>query len=183
MKSQKGFSAVVVLVTVVVFGLLAVGGWYVWRQTDGELVNTGSENREEASQTDTNSGPAADDNYQLKGELLDVTMAKTVRGVQTGGQSKGEAKARFVDGKYEMVATFDNLPDPKDDDFYEGWIVRRDPFKFISTGEVVEVNGVYTNIFTDDEDLTAFDFYVLTLEPNDGDPGPADHIVEGVMTR
>jgi len=39
------------------------------------------------------------------------------------------------------------------------------------------------NNFTSDIDYSSYDFYVLTLEPNDGDPAPADHIVEGAVMK
>lgn len=183
MKNQKGFGLAEVLAIFIVIGLLAGGGWYVWQTTYKNDPSLDNQNEQVTEQPDAEPAPANDESYQLKGNLLDVTMAKTVRGVQTKGQSNGEAKARFADGTYEMVATFENLPDPLEDDFYEGWLVRHQPFKFISTGKLTKTDDGYTNRFTADEDLTAFDFYVLTLEPNDGDPAPADHIVEGAMKK
>jgi len=33
--------------------------------------------------------------------------------------------------------------------------------------------------YTADEDKTDFESVVITLEPEDGDPGPADHVLEG----
>jgi len=112
--------------------------------------------------------------YEYSGQLQDVT----------GGNASGVAKANFTDGTYSLLATFENLPDPEGTDFYEGWIVRRgDAFDVISTGKVEKTDDVYTNMYSSGDDLTDHDFYVLTIEPNDGDPAPAGHIVEGVMKK
>ena len=120
--------------------------------------------------------------YQFIGDLLDVTKEKTVQGVNTQGKATGVSQANFADNTYELLATFKDLPDPVGTDFYEGWIVRKGlKFDVISTGKAVKVNGQYQNTFTSNNDLTDHDFYVLTIEPDDGDPAPAGHIVEGTM--
>jgi hypothetical protein len=121
--------------------------------------------------------------FDYSGTLEDVTDGKSIRGLSTSGAAIGEAKASFSDGKYSLMATFENLPDPKGGEFYEGWVVRKSPFDFISTGELQKVDGMYINTYTSGSDLTAYSFYVLTVEPDDGDPAPADHIVEGTMTK
>ncbi len=110
--------------------------------------------------------------YQFSGKLLDVI----------GGNSSGIAQSRFENGTYELLVTFSELPEPLDTDFYEGWVVRKGVnLSVISTGEAQEKDGVYQNVFTSNKDLTDHDFYVLTLEPDDGDPTPAEHILEGVL--
>jgi hypothetical protein len=122
--------------------------------------------------------------FQYSGQLADVTGGATIRGISTGGNGSGVAKASYKNGKYDLLVTFENISDPAGTDFYEGWVVRRgDDFSVISTGRVEKVDGVYTNAYSSGDDLTDHDFYVLTIEPDDGDPAPADHIVEGVMTR
>jgi hypothetical protein len=52
------------------------------------------------------------------------------------------------------------------------WIVRQDPLSVISTGRLEKDNEGYANVFKSDKNLTDHDFYVLTLEPDDGDPAP-----------
>ena len=122
--------------------------------------------------------------YQYSGQLADVTEGKTIRGTSTDGESSGIAKANFKDSVYSLLVTFENLPDPQGTDFYEGWVVRKgSQFSVISTGEVEKVDEVYTDTYLSGEDLTDHNFYVLTLEPDDGDPAPADHILEGTMTK
>ena len=120
--------------------------------------------------------------FTWTGVLEDVTAGEEVRGVTTAGDSAGVASARLDDNDYYyLLAEIGDLPEPNADDFYEGWVVRREPFRFESTGELVKDGDLYVNTFGSTKDLSDHDFYVLTLEPNDGDPAPADHIVEGVL--
>ena len=121
--------------------------------------------------------------YQYSGNLLDVTKGKKIRGVVTGNKATGVAKAMFKDEKYFMTATFKDLPDPVGNDFYEGWVVKKSPLSALSTGKVIKKDGVYVNNYFSDKNLVDHDFYVLTLEPNDNNPAPADHIVEGTMKK
>ncbi|PIQ78601.1 hypothetical protein COV82_00355 [Candidatus Peregrinibacteria bacterium CG11_big_fil_rev_8_21_14_0_20_46_8] len=111
--------------------------------------------------------------YMYAGKLKDVS----------GGNAEGMAQATFENGEYKLLATFDNLPALDSGFFYEGWVVRKSPFHFVSTGRVDRINGVYTNVYSSADDLTDHTMYVLTLEPDDDDPAPADHIVEGNMKR
>ena len=109
--------------------------------------------------------------YDYYGELIDVS----------GGRAAGVAQAGFADDLYKLSVEFDQLPDPEGIDFYEGWVVRKEPFDFISTGKTIQQGENEFNVFSSDRDLTDYDFYVLTLEPDDGDPTPAEHILEGTM--
>ncbi len=119
------------------------------------------------------------------GVLNDVTKGEVVRGVTTTERTTGFGTARLTDVGYELEVVFEALPVPQGDDFYEGWIVRPgDNFSVLSTGALVLEDtgtGSYSNSYRSDEDLLDHDFYVLTLEPNDGDPAPADHILEGAL--
>ena len=121
--------------------------------------------------------------YDYFGQLTDVTQAKTIRGVMTAGNASGGARATFYDDTYYLLATFANVPEPQNGDFYEGWVVRKEPFDFISTGPVVVIDGAMVNGYVSKQDLTDYNFYVLTLEPDDGNPAPADHVVEGTMQK
>jgi len=123
--------------------------------------------------------------YTYSGQLHDVTEGSTIRGITTGGSGSGIAQANFKEGIYDLFVTFENISDPRSTDFYEGWIVRRGAsFSVLSTGRVdKDADGIYTNTYRSGEDLTDHDFYVLTIEPDDGNPAPADHIVEGVLSN
>ena len=119
--------------------------------------------------------------YVLNGTLQDVTGGETVRGITTLPDTTGTVRTGFIGENFVMEAEFSNLPEPQGDDFYEGWLVRKgDDFSVISTGVLVgEDSGTYSNGFTSEENLLDHTTYILTIEPNDGDPAPADHILEG----
>jgi hypothetical protein len=94
----------------------------------------------------------------------------------TEGSASGKASAGFEKGEYKLSAEFSGLPELDDGYFYEGWVVRKSgELSVLSTGKVVDNK----NIFVSDKDLTDHNFYVLTLEPDDGNPDPAEHILEG----
>jgi len=117
------------------------------------------------------------------GELEDVTNGQTIRGTAYDGNASGLSKATYSKSGYALMAEFKNLPEPTGSDFYEGWIVRQSPFDFISTGKLEKTDGQYQNTYASEQDLTDHDFYVLTLEPDDNNPAPADHILEGTMMK
>lgn len=111
-----------------------------------------------------------DDVLTLEAALEDVT----------GGNASGTAIATYSDGTYSLNATFENLLDPDEGYFYEGWIVRTDgELSVLTTGALEQVDGKWVNIFTAERDLTDHNQYVLTIEPDDGNPLPAGHVVEG----
>jgi len=130
-------------------------------------------------------GDAMDEDVMEKEEDVIMKKIDDISGVLedvSGGDASGVAKAGFIDGGYTLVATFEGLTDPEGTDFYEGWIVRRgDDMNVISTGKVLEEETGYINHYTADENLLDHDFYIVTIEPDDGDPAPAVHILEGVM--
>ena len=117
--------------------------------------------------------------FTYSGSLEDVT----------GGEASGFAQAGFKEelsetqsGMYLLEVRLENLPELTENFFYEGWLVRRSPFVFISTGTLAKhTDGGDMNRFVSLKDYTPYDFYVLTLEPDDGDPAPAEHILEGEL--
>lgn len=121
--------------------------------------------------------------YSLQAELADVTNGETLFGnVNTAGEATGTVEAGFNGERYQLNGTFNNLPDPEDGAFYEGWLVMNEPMNVISTGALEqELPGVYTNVFSVEDDLTNHTRYVLTIEPDDGDPAPAEHVLDGMF--
>ena len=113
--------------------------------------------------------------------LENVTGDGVVRWIVTPASSVWHASVSYAEWDFTLHAKFKGISDPQGDDFYEGWLVQKSPFKFISTGELKKVDGNYINHFESDIDYRSYDFYVLTLEPNDGNPAPADHIFEGTV--
>lgn len=131
----------------------------------------------------TNNNSAEEINYDYSGNLTDVTGGKTVGSINTENKASGIAKANFKNNTYSLIANFNDLPDPPGTDFYEGWVVRQNPLNVISTGKAEKNNGQYVNTFTANRDLTDHDFYVLTIEPDNGNPEPAEHVLEGVIQK
>ncbi|PJA45501.1 hypothetical protein CO174_02900 [Candidatus Uhrbacteria bacterium CG_4_9_14_3_um_filter_50_9] len=100
----------------------------------------------------------------------------------TGGESFGLAHAAYENGVYTMVARMGGLPEPAEGYFYEGWIVRRgEDLSVISTGPVTYLDNDVVNVYRSTTDLTDHNFFVLTLEADDGNPSPLEHILEGTF--
>ncbi|MGB0757399.1 MAG: anti-sigma factor domain-containing protein [Patescibacteria group bacterium] len=182
-----------VVIAIVILALIVIGGYFVYQQdsaTPAEQPDTVMMDDTTPANDEMEKQVSGDDamamknmEYAYSGVLTDVTIEQNVTRVDTGGNASGIAQADYSDGVYKLLATFENLPEPNGDDFYEGWIVRPEPFNFISTGPVEKVDGVYTNTYMSGADLTDYPVYVLTIEPNDGDPAPDEHVVEGMMKK
>lgn len=137
----------------------------------------------EFEKLDIKESSVMEDDYDLNGTLVDVTAGKIIRNINTEGKAEGAVESRFKDNKYELRATFVNLPEPTGTDFYEGWIVRKgENMDVVSTKSLSRINGEWVNVFESDEDLSDHTFYVVTLEPYDNNPLPYDsHILEGYL--
>lgn len=119
----------------------------------------------------------------MVGKDITYTYEGTLEDLK-GGKIFGTLKANYANENYDLLATFANLPKPEEGMFYEGWIVRKgDNFDVISTGRVKETEGVYSNVFNSDKDLTDHDLYILTLEAEDGDATPGEHVLEGALKK
>ncbi len=95
----------------------------------------------------------------------------------TGGQASGTARRRY-DDKFYLKVIASGLPALEKGFFYEGWLVGEDGF--FSTGRMaVFADGRAELYYTAQEDKSDFSSVVITLEPEDGDPAPADHVIEG----
>ncbi|OGH83870.1 MAG: hypothetical protein A2373_02000 [Candidatus Magasanikbacteria bacterium RIFOXYB1_FULL_40_15] len=101
----------------------------------------------------------------------------------TGGKAGGIVNTAYDNRIYYLSASFAELPELKNGDFYEGWLVKQEPFSFVSVGKAEKLGGVYSNIYKSETDLMGYDFYVLTLEPDDGDPSSAVHVLEGYLMK
>jgi uncharacterized protein YxeA len=170
--------------------LMGAGAYYFYTKADKEAEIVQKDTTTETNETVAEDTPILEEvaeesiQYQYKGTLKDVLASESAtlrRGLTTNGNATGVAKYAYIDGEYMLYVTFENLPKPQGDDFYEGWLVRNDPFDFISTGELKKIDGEYVNEFNSDKNYSKYDFYVLTIEPNDNDPTPAGHVLEGTM--
>lgn len=94
------------------------------------------------------------------------------------GEAEGYGNYGTMENETKLFASFD-VVDPGPDFFYEGWLVcDGKPY----TTNALELNdGRYENIFVSTEVPTDCQKYVLTIEPDDNDPAPADHVMDGVF--
>jgi hypothetical protein len=100
------------------------------------------------------------------------------------GDYTGEGVAgRQWDGTTFVHAVTAVLGAPADGTFYEGWLVRPDPFEFISTGKLSAGDDGYGLTFSMDRDLTGHTNIVITeeTEANGLDGVPEAHVLEGAF--
>ena len=111
--------------------------------------------------------------------LENVVGNQTIRWISFNWTEMWSASSTTTSAGTHVFAQFDSLPDAGPDNFYEGWIVRMSGWvSVLSTGELEMRDGSYVNDWMIWDDIADHTFYVLTLEPNDNDPAPADHILE-----
>lgn len=100
----------------------------------------------------------------------------------TGGGSFGLAHATFEKNTYKFFASLGNLPALRDGYVYEGWVVKRgEHMSVVRIGQAVQNGEAMVQVFESQTNLLDHDFFVLTLEPDDGDPAPAEHVLEGTF--
>lgn len=111
--------------------------------------------------------------------LENVVWSQVIRWVSFDGSEIWRANSTTSEDGTRVYAEFEGLSDAGSDNFYEGWIVRQSWWlSVLSTGELTENNGIMINDRSTSDDISDHTFYVLTLEPRDNDPAPADHILE-----
>jgi hypothetical protein len=118
----------------------------------------------------------------MMAQLSDVTKAAAIQGVQFNGIASGKVVVAPL--LSQGSAIFKDLPAPINGSFYEGWIVTKgkNP-RVVSTGKAILEKGEFINDFTLKADYNDNASYILTLEPNDGNSAPADHILEGKIQK
>lgn len=122
-----------------------------------------------------------DDDMMIPGdeEMVDLSFRnKIVLTDVSGLGAEGEGYYGNIDGETRVYASF-NVVETEEDYFYEGWLICGG--EVFSTGELERFDGLYMDFFVSTELPDVCEEYVLTLEPNDGDPAPAEHIMDGVM--
>ncbi len=119
--------------------------------------------------------------YKYSGELQDATDEKIIRHIDTGGAASGSVEVVLKDGVYTLSATFTGLQQPSGSDFYEGWIINESTSELISVGQAAKSDDNYTISYNMGEDYSAYTKFVLTIEADDGESAPADHILEGII--
>lgn len=134
--------------------------------------------QDESLPTDTSTPTELEDFPEIikngEAELSDVA----------GGNSRGVAVYRYdSDGNYYLEVTFADLPELEEGFFYEGWLYNGATGDAPTTGAIIESEDGLVNYFQSSIDYSDYDQYFLTLEPDDGDPAPAEHILEGTFVE
>lgn len=106
-------------------------------------------------------------------EGVEMTVLEDV----TGGQAIGTAWRQFSDNKFFHKVEVSGLLALEKGFFYEGWLVGDEGF--FSTGRIGEETGKGVLYYKTDEDKSDFRGVVITLESEDGDSAPAEHVLEG----
>jgi uncharacterized protein (UPF0333 family) len=164
---KKAAYLIVIIVLVIIVGIAA-------------YLLIGTNNSEPSSKEQATEEPE-EIVYKYSGELQDVTNEKIIRDVNTGGAASGSVEVVFEDGVYTLTATFTGLQRSNGSDFYEGWIINESTSELISVGQVAEADDNYTISYNMGEDYSAYTKFVLTIEADDGESAPADHILEGTI--
>lgn len=100
----------------------------------------------------------------------------------TGGDGYGIAHATLKTGSFTLIAQMGNLPEPASEYYYEGWVVRREgELAVLSLGRAQKTEDGYALVYLTSTDLSDHDFFVVTLESDDGNPAPGEHILEGIL--
>ena len=97
--------------------------------------------------------------------------------------ANGATRSDFFDDRTYKHELELNIEQAKEGYFYEGWLVNPENGNFISTGEVENIAGDVRHKmeFEVRRDLRPYMKVVVTLEPDDGDPAPAEHVAEGTL--
>lgn len=160
----------ILAVVVVIIGLIWVLGARQAAETTSTAVSTTPVPTPTATATATPAGtPVALEAETIK--LFDVS----------GGNSNGEATRKFSDGRFTHSVSA-SLPDPEDNAFYEGWLVKADSSGFFSTGKMNKSGDKYELNYTDTEDHPDYPTVVITLEKIE-DTEPETHILEGTFSE
>jgi len=169
----------------VVVILVVIGMWWASRQSKEEVsreivLEPTMMLEEELVEAMTEAEKAAIET-QVTGSGSEQVSLADVTGGQVSGiawrryeaEAVGDETAKFY---HKVEAT--GLPALEKGFFYEGWLVGE--AGFFSTGRMaVFPDGTGILYYKALEDKSDFSSVLITLEPEDGDPAPAAHVIEG----
>lgn len=121
------------------------------------------------------------DDGMMKGEEGSLFRNKMVlKNVSKQENPEGNGFYDVMEGETRAFASF-KVDAPGEGFFYEGWLVcNKKPY---STGELFLEDGYYNNWFSSKDLPENCQKYVLTIEPDDNDPAPADHVMDGKFQK
>ena len=99
----------------------------------------------------------------------------------TGGTSYGLVHLNFSQGKFQVAATFGDLPETTNGSSYQAWLVKRgDGMKVLNLGELNAIGKIMTLTYASKMDLSEYDFFVVTLQTANATV-PGEYLLEGVV--
>lgn len=111
-----------------------------------------------------------------------ATLTTDITDVNSG-ETLGAAALVISPSGQSFLSASATLPALEEGYFYEGWLVRSEPLSVVSTGAMEEEMPLeFYNDFTGDVDYSDHPKYIITLEPDDGDPAPAGHVADGTLS-
>jgi len=77
--------------------------------------------------------------YQYFGDLVSIFDDKKINNITLRGDLNGGVKVSYLDNSYLLIASFKNLPDLKNNSFYNGWLVKEggNSLSIINTGKAI----------------------------------------------
>jgi hypothetical protein len=129
---------------------------------------------------DTQEPLSQEEIQQLKEEVDSVVSTAgdtTVLQDASGGNASGQAQRAFSDGRFYLKMTAANLLFLEKGFYYEGWLEQDNSFISIGRMELDNSSGVL--YYTASVDRSDYNRVLLSQEPEDGDPAPAEVILEG----
>lgn len=172
--------------------LLALAGIFFWKSKKAQkLEPTPSAeevmiHQEEGMVKKTEEGTQVmteEEAKKLKEEIDGALSGQDVASISlkdvSGGQASGQAKRAFSDGKFYHKVEASNLKSLEKGFYYEGWLMNSQDL-YISTGRMEA--DAFSNgqlYYLSSTDKSEYSKVVVTLEPEDGNPEPTQHILEG----
>lgn len=165
----RGFFGTIVLLLA---PILVLGG-ILWFRSHRPAADTTAENTE-STLVDLLEPGSEDAPIARAREETDLTDVR-------GGSSWAVASRQIEDAvfRHTIVA---NLPALAEGYAYEGWLLVEEPFLFFSTGTFQpNADGTFGLVWEGvrGKDYQHYTQVIVTLEPIDGDPAPAEHVLEG----
>ncbi|MDP7476900.1 MAG: anti-sigma factor, partial [Candidatus Peribacteraceae bacterium] len=117
----------------------------------------------------------------FEGHGLETWFAYGAMNGVDGAAANGVTQSQLFEDGYFLHTANVNIAPAEDGYFYEGWIIKGSDV--VSTGHLSNYFGDsrHSVRFESDVDYTGYLNVVITLEPDDGDPSPAGHMVEGKL--
>lgn len=126
-------------------------------------------------------------NFQKTGEFAKETHEESDLGVEEyadlidAGDRGGYGRAtRIYQNGQLALDIISELPAPKDNYFYECWLIIPEPISYISAGRMIqETDGKYHLKFIVNNDYTNYNNIAVTLEADDNNLAPSATILQG----